>query len=89
MEPSSPKRTVRSFVRRKGRMTPGQTRALQELWPRYGIDMDADDLDLNTIFGRAADKVLEIGFGNGASLVQMALENPQLDFVGIEVHQPG
>jgi tRNA (guanine-N7-)-methyltransferase len=70
-------------------MTPGQTRALQELWPRYGIDMDADDLDLNAIFGRAADKVLEIGFGNGASLVQMALENPQLDFVGIEVHQPG
>lgn len=89
MEPSSPKRSVRSFVRRTGRMTPGQTRALQELWPRYGVDLDSDDLDLNGIFGRATDKVLEIGFGNGDSLVQMALENPQLDFLGIEVHEPG
>lgn len=83
------KRSVRSFVRRTGRITAGQSRALQELWPRYGVDVDGTALDLDAIFGRSADKVLEIGFGNGASLVQMALESPQLDFLGVEVHEPG
>jgi tRNA (guanine-N7-)-methyltransferase len=83
------KRTIRSFVRRTGRMTPGQARALRELWPTFGVDLDGTMLDLDRIFARSADNVLEIGFGNGASLVQLAKENPQLDFLGIEVHEPG
>jgi tRNA (guanine-N7-)-methyltransferase len=86
---SNNKRRIRSFVRRTGRITAGQSRALQDLWPRYGVNIDGTTLDLDAIFGRPADKVLEIGFGNGASLVQMAMENPQLDFLGIEVHEPG
>ena len=82
-------RTVRSFVRREGRLTPGQQRAIDELWPKFAIN-DADSLiDLDTLFNRKAPKVIEIGFGNGASLAEMAKNQPDHDFLGIEVHRPG
>jgi len=82
-------RRSRSFVRREGRLTPGQQRALDELWPRFGIDHDEKQLDLDAIFGRSAPRILEIGFGNGASLLKMAQDNPDKDYIGIEVHRPG
>lgn len=82
-------RPIRSFVRREGRLTKGQQRALDELWGRFGIDNSGTPLDLSRVFGREAPKVLEIGFGNGASLAQMAAAHPELDFLGIEVHRPG
>ena len=85
----SRRRTIRSFVRRAGRMTPSQQRALDELWPAFGIDFSASMLDFGTVFGRDAPVVLEIGFGNGETLVQQAAERPDIDFVGIEVHEPG
>jgi tRNA (guanine-N7-)-methyltransferase len=83
------RRTVRSFVRRTGRMTGSQERALEELWPRYGIDYENSPLDLREIFGRDADRTLEIGFGNGDTLVLAATDNPDQDFIGVEVHKPG
>lgn len=83
------KRTIRSFVRRTGRMTPGQEKALRELWPDYGCDFRHLRLDLDRMFGRSASRVVEIGFGNGETLVQQAAANPQLDYLGIEVHEPG
>lgn len=83
------RRTIRSFVRRTGRLTPSQQRALDELWPHYGVDYSAEPLNLDVLFERAAPRVLEIGFGNGETLVQQARENPDLDFIGIEVHEPG
>ncbi len=76
-------------MRRTGRITPAQGRALNELWPAYGIEYSAGLLNLDEIFGRAAEKVLEIGFGNGESLVQEAGERPEIDFLGVEVHEPG
>ena len=76
-------------MRRTGRMTPAQTRALGELWPRYGADCPDGELDLMRLFGRTAERVLEIGFGNGESLVQQAAASPDRDFLGIEVHKPG
>jgi len=82
-------RTVRSFVRRAGRLTPSQQRALEELWPALGIDYETAALDFAAIFGRNAPVVLEIGFGNGETLVRQALEHPGKDFVGVEVHEPG
>lgn len=86
---SGHRRAVRSFVRRAGRLTPSQQRALDELWPVFGID-DADTaLDFDGIFGRSAPRVLEIGFGNGDTLVEMAAGAPEQDFLGIEVHEPG
>ncbi len=83
------KRAIRSYVRRSGRLTASQKKALSELWPDYGIDFEDTLLDLNQVFGRKAPRVLEIGFGNGDTLVQQASENPDKDFIGIEVHEPG
>lgn len=82
-------RTVRSFVRRAGRLTPSQQRALEELWPAMGLEHGPATLDFDAIFGRHAPVVLEIGFGNGETLVEQALDHPGKDFVGIEVHEPG
>jgi tRNA (guanine-N7-)-methyltransferase len=89
MSDAKPLRTVRSFVRREGRLTPGQQKAIDTLWSQFAIDEGTSILDLNTLFGRNAPKVLEIGFGNGASLAQMAADQPDTDFIGVEVHRPG
>ena len=83
------RRSIRSFVRRTGRMTPAQDRARKELWPQFGLEYAEEALDLDSIFGRTAGKILEIGFGNGESLVLAATEDPDSDFLGIEVHEPG
>jgi len=82
-------RTVRSFVRREGRLTPGQERALEELWPLYGIDEAEGQIDLEQLFDRKAPIVFEIGFGNGSSLAEMAANQPEMNFIGVEVHRPG
>ncbi|HSC15131.1 MAG TPA: tRNA (guanosine(46)-N7)-methyltransferase TrmB [Gammaproteobacteria bacterium] len=82
-------RKVRSFVRRPGRATAAQRRALAELLPRYGLDAQLGPLDLRAIFGRDAPRVLDIGFGDGEALVTNALNNPGVDYVGVEVHEPG
>jgi tRNA (guanine-N7-)-methyltransferase len=81
-------RTIRSFVRREGRMTRAQAQALERLWPRYGLE-PGNRLDLDACFGRHAPRTLEIGFGNGDSLACMAGREPGTDFLGIEVHRPG
>ena len=82
-------RRIRSFVRRAGRLTASQAKALDDLWPRYGLAFDDRPLDLPTTFGRAAPTVLEIGFGNGDSLTGQAAAHPECDYLGIEVHEPG
>ena len=82
-------RQVRSFVLREGRLTNAQEKAITDLWPTLGIDYKAEQLDLAEQFSRTAPIVLEIGFGMGASLVEMAANEPDKDFIGIEVHKPG
>jgi len=83
-------RSIRSFVIRNGRLTKAQAIALDKLLPKYGIDyQDNRLLDLPTIFGRKAPIWLEIGFGNGDALLDMATRYPDTDFIGIEVHDPG
>ena len=84
------KRAIRSYVLRQGRITSGQERAFAEHWPRYGLEVDdALRLDAPALFGDNRDLILEIGFGNGDSLVQMAAAAPQAGYIGIEVHRPG
>ncbi len=83
------RRSIRSFVRREGRLTPGQQRALERLWPRYGLEADGQPLDLDAVFGRRAPRHLEIGFGKGEALLNMAQALPEVDFIGIEVFRPG
>ena len=80
---------IRSFVRREGRLTRGQQRALDEEWARFGIDPAVTALDPQHCFGRAAPLVLDIGFGDGEALATMAQAAPEVDFLGVEVHRPG
>ncbi len=80
---------IRSFVRRGGRVTGAQQRALAGLWPRFGVEYAPAPLDLDALFGRTAPCILEVGFGNGETLVELATRRPEADFIGIEVHPPG
>jgi tRNA (guanine-N7-)-methyltransferase len=81
-------RPIRSFVLRQGRITQAQRQALDRLWPRYGIE-PSDCHDPALLFPQPQAPVLEIGFGNGESLTQMAAAMPERNFIGIEVHRPG
>lgn len=81
-------REIRSFTLRQGRVTEAQTKALETLWPHYGVAAD-HALKPMELFGREAPTVVEIGFGNGDTLAEMAAAAPETNFVGIEVHRPG
>ncbi|WP_255611904.1 tRNA (guanosine(46)-N7)-methyltransferase TrmB [Marinobacterium arenosum] len=82
-------RRVRSFVLRTGRMTEGQQRAMDQNWPLMGLELANGMIDPADVFGREAPLVLEIGFGMGDSLVEMAKDQPEKNYIGIEVHTPG
>src|ERR1700733_13317068 len=82
-------RRIRSFVLRAGRTTIAQERALSELWPSLGLDLEEAPLDLAAVFGRSAPRCLEIGFGVGEVIGALAETNPHIDYLGIEVHRSG
>lgn len=81
-------RRIRSFVRREGRLTRAQQQALEQLWPKYGLSI-ADLSPFTSWFHNQQPITLEIGFGNGDSLAQMAEAHPERNYIGIEVHRPG
>lgn len=86
-----------TYLRNQGTITRAQKRALRELWPLYGVDVDTAGypprrLDVvNEVFPHRPNKplVLEIGFGLGTSLLEMAAAHPERNFIGVEVHKPG
>jgi tRNA (guanine-N7-)-methyltransferase len=81
---------IRTYVLRSGRMTDAQRRALEELWPRYGIEFDpARLIDLESAFGNSNPTVAEIGFGMGQATWRIALDNLSINYLGLEVHKPG
>jgi tRNA (guanine-N7-)-methyltransferase len=82
-------RQVRSFVLRQGHLSKAQERAIDTLLPRYGLPYQLAPLDLNALFGRAAPRILEIGFGMGQTTAEIAARMPENDYLGIEVHTPG
>jgi tRNA (guanine-N7-)-methyltransferase len=85
-----PQRPIRSFVLRQGRITQGQQRAFDDLWPRFGVELTVGiRLHPEVFFGNDHPLLLEIGFGNGESLASLALQNPHTNYLGIEVHRPG
>lgn len=88
---SRPRRRVRSFVLRAGRMTPGQQRGFDMGWSRWGVECPAAPApeDLDALFGAPGSRTLEIGFGMGQSLLAMAEADPATQFLGVEVHRPG
>jgi len=89
MQARQPRRKIRSYVRREGRLTRGQARALQKHWPEYGIDYSPALLDLDACFGRRAPRVLDIGCGMGETTLELAANHPENDYLGVEVHRPG
>ena len=80
---------IRSFVMRAGRMTPSQQRGWEEGFPQLGLAASAGALDWDATFGFAGRRVVEVGFGMGDSLLQMAEADATTQFIGIEVHRPG
>ena len=81
--------SVRSFVTRSGRQTAAQKRGWEVGFPRWGMHTVSGMLDWNKSFGFCGRRVVEIGFGMGDSLIQMARLSPTTQFVGIEVYLPG
>jgi tRNA (guanine-N7-)-methyltransferase len=86
---NAPHRSIRSYVLRQGRVTDAQRRASETLLPRFGVPYSREPLDLERLFGRAAPKILEIGFGMGETTARIAAQHPELDYLGTEVHTPG
>jgi tRNA (guanine-N7-)-methyltransferase len=86
---ASKHREIRSFVLRTGRLTKAQQRALDELWPRFGIEADQPIADLQSLFPSVQPLVLEIGTGNGNALAAYAQAAPEKNYIGVEVHTPG
>ena len=84
-----PRRGVRSYVLRAGRIGSGQQRALADLGPRFLAPYAPRPLDAQALFGRRAPLVLEIGFGMGQATAAIAQQMPDIDFLGVEVHPPG
>ena len=80
---------IRSYVLRAGRVGSGQAKALAELGPRYLLPYQSSLLDLDAAYGRNAPKILEIGFGMGEGLAEIAAAHPENDYLGVEVHTPG
>lgn len=84
-----PRRGIKSFVMRSGRMTEGQQRGLDQGWPKFGLQLEDGLRDFDQLFGRSAPRTFEIGFGMGHSTLEMAAAAPEQDFIGVEVHRPG
>lgn len=83
-------RTIQSFVRRSGRLSKAQAIGLNELWPNYGIELVVNQmLDFGKLFATTQGVVLEVGFGNGDSLLEMAINQPKTNFLGVEVYEAG
>lgn len=80
---------IRSYVLRAGRVGSGQARALAEIGPQFMLPYRPAVLDLDAVFGRAAPRILEIGFGMGEGLAEIAASHPENDYLGVEVHTPG
>jgi tRNA (guanine-N7-)-methyltransferase len=85
----SPRRPVRTYVLRQGRLTEAQRRARDALTPRFGVPFSDEPLDLDRLFGRTAPKILEIGSGMGETTARIAAGHPERDYLAVEVHTPG
>ena len=86
---SRPLRTIKTFVLRTGRMTESQRRAYDALWPQWGLDYEPELLDFATLYGNDHPVIFEIGYGMGHSLSAMGQGNPEINYLGTEVHTPG
>ena len=83
------RRTVKTYVMRSGRMTAAQERSYKELAPVWCIPFENKKLNFIDVFGNTNPIIVEIGFGMGDATVKIAEQNPDINYLGIEVHKPG
>ena len=83
------RRTVKTYVMRIGRMTAAQERQYNELSPAWCIPFENKKLNFVDIFGNTNPIILEIGFGMGDATAALAQANPDINYLGVEVHKPG
>ena len=81
--------TIRSYVKREGRLTSSQQTALDNYWDKHGVNLNADSLDLQSLYERRAPLILDIGVGTGDSTFNHAQKHPENNYLAIEVHRPG
>ena len=82
-------RKIQSFVKRSGRLSKAQVIGLYELWPNYGVSLTNNQLNFVELFLNSHDVTLEVGFGNGDSLLEMSIQQPKQNFLGVEVYEAG
>jgi tRNA (guanine-N7-)-methyltransferase len=82
-------RPIRSYVLRQGRFSQAQARSHEALMPQYGVAYAPTQIDFNRLFGRAAETIMEIGFGMGETTAKIAETMPDKNFLAVEVHTPG
>ena len=82
-------RSIRSFVIREGRFTPAQKKAFDEFWLHYGIPNSNENIKFADYFSKSQPLVLDVGFGSGDSLIDLAQQRPDFNFIGVEVYRPG
>ena len=82
-------RRIMTFMRRSSAYTTSQQKGLDEYGEYYLLETEDQRFDQQAIFGRQAPLTVEIGFGMGSSLIQMAEAAPERDFIGIEIHPNG
>lgn len=89
VDPPAPFRAIRSYVLRQGRVSNAQRRAYDALLPQFGVPYSPGILDVQALYGRAAPRILEIGFGMGETTAEIAAAHPENDYLALEVHTPG
>jgi len=80
---------IKSFVRRQGRFTEAQKKAYDETGQRFLIPVSENYIDLSSVYGNSNDITMEIGFGAGFATAEIAVANPEKNYLGVEVHRPG
>ena len=81
--------TNRSYHLRGTRITPAQQLARDSYWAKFGIESQDSVLDLTKVFAKTQPVVMEIGYGMGEATWQIAKNNPEINYLGVEVHMPG
>jgi tRNA (guanine-N7-)-methyltransferase len=81
--------TNRSYRLRGVRITPAQQEARDNLWAKFGVEFQESQIDLESLFPKSQPIVMEVGYGMGEATWQIAKANPNLNYLGVEVHMPG
>jgi len=81
--------TNRSYRLRGTRITPAQQAARDTLWEKYGVSFEESQIDLDALFPKKQPLVMEIGYGMGEATWKIAKANPDVNYLGVEVHMPG